>query len=332
MKPFLIISIWIFLSVPVFLSCQKNVSDHGGRINGGIISSNAVVTKEYFISPSTTDPAITSFNSSHYATVQEGGVLKNILFVFLPGTNRTPSVCKAMTQKAASLGYHGISLMYANATAGNPICSPTNDTTCHRRLRLEVIDGIDRHPSVNVNPTNSIINRLYKLLVYLNKTYPTQNWGQYILNGKPDWSKIMVSGHSQGAALAGVIGKFYPIKKVIMISMIDFLANGKIPDWEKNPANKEKYFGLINMNDELVPWPKVKAIWTATGWLAYGTYINVDWNAPPYGNTHALVSTYNPPITITDKYHNMTGVDPYIPKYGNGKYIYDQAWTYMLNK
>lgn len=321
-----------FFLLLLSFGCQKKIADNTVQINGGVISSNVVVTRTYFIAPSATDPAITTFNSNHFASVQEGGVLKNTLFVFLPGTNRNPTVSKAITTKAAALGYHSIGLMYANQTAGNPICSPTGDTTCHRRLRLEVIDGIDRHPSASVNPTNSIINRLYKLLVYLNKTYPTQGWGQYILNGKPNWSKIIVSGHSQGGALAGVIGKFYPIKKVIMFAMVDFLNNGKIPDWEKLPANKEKYFAIINMNDELVPWNKVKAVWSASGLLAYGAYVNVDYTLPPYNNTHALMSNFNPPSTLIDKYHNAMGVDVYIPKYANGKYIYEKAWEYLLNK
>lgn len=331
MTPFLFLSLRIALCASIILSmsCQKKIGD-AGSLNGEIVSSNAVVTREYLIAPSSTDPAITTYNSSHFASVQEGAVLKNTLFVFLPGTNRTPSVCKAITRKAAALGYHTIGLTYSNATAGNPLCSPTGDTTCHRRLRLEVIDGIDRHPSINITPTNSIINRLYKLLVYLNKNLPGQNWGQYILNGQPDWSKIVISGHSQGAALAGVIGKFYPIKRVIMFSMVDFLNNGKIPDWENLPANKEKFFALINMNDELVPWYRVKSVWTLTGLLDYGTYRNVDWYPSPYNNTHALVSTYNPTTTSIDKYHNMTAVDSYIPKYSNGKYIFDLAWAYLM--
>lgn len=316
----------------IFSNCKKETV---GSLNGEAITSDAtaaVVTREYYITPKTTDAAITTALSNHFVSVQEGGVRKNVLYVFFPGTYRNPTNSKATTQKAASLGYHAIGLMYDNLVAGNPLCKTTGDITCHRRARLEVIDGVDRHPSVNVNTANSVINRLTKLLVYLNKTRPTQGWSQYLLNGKPNWSKIIVAGHSQGGAIAGVIGKHYPIKKVIMISMIDFLNNGKIPDWELMPLNNEKFYHITNLADELVPYPKVKATWAAMGMDAYGGRINVDWNAFPYSNTHTLITTRTPTTTMVDKFHNSTGVDSYIPKTAAGKYVYDKAWEYLITK
>jgi hypothetical protein len=331
MKAFLILPLRLsMISLLIFgMGCQKSLKD-SGSLSGPHSSSNVIVTKEYWVYPSTTDPAITSYNATHFVSVQTGGILKNILFVNIPGTNRTPSQCKVIAKKAVSLGYHAISLTYANQTAGNPLCGPTGDTTCHVRLRREVIDGVDRHPSIAITPTNSIINRLTKLLIYMNKAQPTQGWGQYILNGQINWSKVIVAGHSQGGALAGVIGRFYPVKRIIMFSMVDFLNNGKIPSWEKLTFNNANYYSLINMNDELVPWAKVNAVWTAAGWKAYGNYINVDWNPSPYNNSHLLISTYKPTSTSIDPYHNMTGVDSYFPKYSNGKYVYEKAWEYLL--
>jgi hypothetical protein len=322
-----------FCLISLFGACQKTISDPSSNTGDSVShdATSAVVTREYLIAPASTDPAITTALSNHFASVQEGAVLKNVLYIFFPGTYRNPTVCRATTRKAASLGYHSIGLMYDNRVAGNPLCSTTGDITCHSRARLEVIDGIDRHPNVSVNTANSLINRLTKLLTYLQKNHPTQNWGQYLLDGKPNWAKIIVAGHSQGGAIAGVIGKYYPVKKVIMISMIDFLNNGKIPDWETLPANKEKYFAIINSSDELVPYPKVKIGWDNLGMSAYGGRINVDWNAYPYSNTHTLITTIKPTSTGTDPYHNGTGVDSYIP-IKNGKFIYDKAWEYLITK
>lgn len=331
MKTFVNLSLRLVLLSPLFfaMSCQKDIND-AGSINGPSTSSDAVVTREYWVKPSSTDPNITTFLSTHFITVQTGVTLKNNLVVYIPGTNRTPSSSRAFTMKAASMGYHALSLTYQNNTAGNPLCGPTGDVTCHERLRREVIDGIDRHASLVVTPTNSIINRLTKLLIYMHKAQPTQGWGQYIVNGQINWSKVIVAGHSQGGALAGVIGKFYPVKRIIMFSMVDFLNNGKIPSWEMLPANNANYYSLINMNDELVPWARVKAVWTATGWMSYGTYKNVDYIAYPYSNTHLLISTKPSTSTSLDPYHNMTGVDSYIPKNSQGKYIYEKAWEYLL--
>lgn len=315
------------------MSCKKEVRVPAAEVNNDFNASNAVaavVTREYLIAPAVTDPSINTAPANHFVSVQEGGVLRNSLFVFLPGTYRNPTVCRGITRKAASMGYHSIGLMYDNRIAGNPLCSATNDTTCHRRVRLEVVDGVDRHPGINVNASNSVINRLYKLLVYLKNTYPTQNWGQYILNGKPDWTKIIVAGHSQGGALAGVMGKFYPLKKVIMISIMDFMKNGKYPDWVRMPANRAKYYAITHPADELVPYPYVKLGWQQLGMTVYGPRVNIDWNLPPYGNTHTLISNIVPTTTLIDKYHNCTAVDGYIPKDVAGKYIWDKAWGYLI--
>jgi len=312
-----------------FAGCHKNISNNESI--SASVSNEAVLTWQYAIAPKTTDPNITTALNSHYVTVQTGGVHKNILYVFLPGTYRTPGGCKATPNKAASMGFHAIGLMYDNLVAGNPLCSATGDITCHRRARHEVIDGVDRHPQVNVNQANSLVNRLYKLLVYLNNTYPTQEWGQYIQNGAPKWEKIIIGGHSQGGAVAGVLGKFYPVKKVIAFSMIDFLNNGQIPDWETLPANKEKYYGLINPADELVPYDKVQLGWNALGMNAYGPITNVGTTAYPYNKSHRLISTVTlTSTTDSDPYHNSTGVDGSIPKNTSGVYIYDKVWEYLL--
>jgi hypothetical protein len=331
MKPFLFNIFRVLLISPFLFSmgCQKNLKD-ASHVNGPSTSSNIVVTKEYWVTPSSTDPLITTYNAQHFLSVQTGGVLRNILFVNIPGTNRIPSQCKVIAQKAVTMGYHAISLTYSNATAGNPLCGPTGDTTCHVRLRREVIDGVDRHPSIAITPTNSIINRLTKLLIYMNKAQPTQGWGQYLVNNQINWSKVIIAGHSQGGALAGVIGRFYPVKRVIMFSMVDFLNNGKIPSWEKLPANNANFYSFININDELVPWARVKPVWTAAGWMGYGNYLNVDWNPFPYNNTHLLISTLKPTSTSLDPYHNMTGVDSYFPKLSTGKYAYEKVWEYLL--
>lgn len=326
-KPF---SAPIVCALLLVTACKKNVD--GSSINAPVISSDAVVTNVYYIAPKVTDPNITTALSNHFVSVQTGRTLKNTLYVFLPGTYRNPTNSKATSVKAASMGYHTIGLMYDNLVAGNPLCRTTGDITCHSRARREVIDGIDRHPTVKVNAANSLINRLTKLLVYLNKTRPTQGWGQYLLNGKPNWSKIIVAGHSQGAAIAGVIGRYYPVKRVVMISMIDFLDNGKIPDWVAMSTNKQKYYSITNSADELVPYPKVLKGWDVMGMAAYGGKINVDWVAFPYANTHTLITTRTPSTTLVDKYHNSTGVDVYIPKNSSGKYVYDKAWEYLIGQ
>lgn len=284
------------------------------------------------VPPSATDPGITTALEDHFVSVKVARPLKNKLFVFLPGSFRDPDEYKGIVRKASEMDYHAIGLNYPNSTPVNTLCTPTNDSTCHRRARLEIIDGVDRHPQINVNAANSIVNRLTKLLQYLHKTYPEQNWQQYLKKDTPDWSKIIISGHSLGSSNAAVMGKFYPVKKVIMFSGIDYISNEIIPDWEHIPGNNEKYVSLFNPRDELIDYTNVRHFWEILGMTNYGAIINVDSVSSPYSGSHTLITTIDPRVTYPDKYHNCTAVDAYIPVDNSGKYVLDKTWEYLIGK
>jgi hypothetical protein len=312
----------VFLFILIFcFRCEKSRT---------VISGKKL--QEYFIPPNLTDPAINSFLNNHYICINEGTSLKDLLVVFLPGTYRQPQDYKVITQKAANLGYHSVGLMYPNSKAINDLCSPTNDSTCHRRARLEIIDGTDRHPGIDVNYSNSIINRLVKLLLYLTTKYPSENWGQFIVGGELNWSKIIISGHSQGAGHAGVIGKFYPIKKVIMFSIIDFLSNRHLADWESLSVRKEKYFSLFNPKDELLDYRLAQLAWEHLGMRNYGDIVNVDSVAFPYHHSHILITRIEPTTSLNGKYHNGTVLDEYLLKDLSGNYVLDKTYEYLLNE
>jgi hypothetical protein len=188
---------------------------------------------EYFVAPLQTDAAINEALDSHFVSVKEKSTLKNILFIFLPGSYAKPVQYKAIVRKAADLGYHAIGLMYPDDKPVNNFCANTNDTTCHRRARLEIVDGVDRSPNVTISPANCIVNRVHKLLVYLNTHHPAQHWGQFLTGDSVNWNMVIMGGHSQGGGNAAVMGRYYPLKKVIMFSMMDWMNNGKVPDWIK---------------------------------------------------------------------------------------------------
>ncbi|MBO9570857.1 MAG: hypothetical protein J7497_01395, partial [Chitinophagaceae bacterium] len=206
MKKTLLLSL---MATIILASCQKNVnSDRLSAADSSGIWAPTLV--DYQFSPSATDPAIADNGQKHYSSVLAGMDTMKTLVVFLPGTYRSPVEYKAIINKAASMGYHVIGLSYPNSVAGNPVCKNTGDVTCHSRLRREIVDGIDRSTAVSVNTTNCILNRLQKALSYLAVQYPKNGWGQYCVNGTFYWNKIIMGGHSQGAQISGVMGKFYP--------------------------------------------------------------------------------------------------------------------------
>ncbi|MEO8582806.1 MAG: hypothetical protein ABI415_03355 [Flavitalea sp.] len=298
----------------------------------GLTVSGQTITLDS-VAPRTTDPNIETgaFNLRHYMAKSDQDTM-NTLVVLLPGTYRAPANYLFITEQLALMGYHVIGLMYKTDPAINPICRPTDDVTCHYRSRMETIDGTDRHPSVSVNVPNSILNRLEKVLQYQINAHPTAGWQQYYSGGQIQWNKIIVTGHSQGASLAGILGKEFPVKRIVMFSVIDFLDSGNIPNWVANVTNHENYYAFIHPKDEQVPFSNAQIGWENLGMTEYGSMVNIDCNSYPYNNSHILYTSYTPSVSMTDKYHNGTALDIYIKDETAYKSSLKEALKYLFKK
>lgn len=286
------------------------------------------------IYPVNTDPQISNtpdYRLRHYMLKSSQDTM-NSMVLFIPGTWRYPGNYKFMMEQFARLGYHVIGLSYIYLPAINPICKTTNDVNCHYNARMETIDGVDRHPSVSVDVPNSILNRLDKLLQYLVANKPGQGWEQFYSGGVIQWNKIIVTGHSQGASLSGILGKEFPVKRVVMFSVIDYLESGAIPSWVNNTTNSEKYYALIHPKDEQVPFFRAQIGWDKLGMTQYGSMSNIDCSSSPYNNTHILYTNYVPATTQADKYHNGTCLDMYMDGETAYKASLTQAIKYLFRK
>lgn len=320
-----------FLFVPILFACSKKGS------NGGNAGNNdpAPVKKlyEYVINPSATNNAINSFDNPHYVYFDTRVVAKNKLFVFLPGTSGFPSVYTLITQKAAAMGYHSIGLMYPNGSEIYIASGTNSDNTSFGRCRQEVFDGSDQSMAINVNPDNSIRGRLTKLLQYLNATYPTQNWGQYLLNGQVDWSKCVLAGHSQGGGHAVYISKKVVLSKALCFASIDwnsFLGASAAWVFESGATPISKVYSFISPNDQVFSYTNVQRQLNDLG--IPGTAVSIDNTSAPYGNTNRLITTATAAITLLLPDHNVICLDQYVPKTAQGAVApaFDNAWGYLI--
>lgn len=344
MKPVYYFSFILLL----FLSCKKStpsdVNNNNNNSNNSIDSSNSNTNNnnntpvpqlfEYSISPSVTNAAITTYNNAHFILLDTRTVLKNKLFVFLPGTTGYPGAYKSIVQKAASLGYHSIGLMYPNgpdlytAAANNP------DNTAFGKCRQEIFDGSDQTSGVTVSPDNCIKNRLYNLLVYLQQQHPDQNWQQYFSNGNIDWSKIVIAGHSQGGGHAFYIAKKVMVSKAISFSSIDWnSALGRSADWINEPGATpiSSYYSFNGVNDEIFAYANVQTQLASLGLT--GPAINIDQSASPYLGSHTLTTAATAALSIIYPGHNVTCLDLHVPRTSSGEVIptFMSAWEYLLN-
>jgi hypothetical protein len=282
------------------------------------------------IKPITTDASINGHNEPHYVLLNNSSKKLNKLLLYFPGTTARPFDYLKFGKTAADMGYHVINLSYENNESINiDICGQTKDTTCHHRSRYEIWFGEDRHEKINITYPNSIINRLTKLLIHLQELYPNETWGQFLLNNKINWEKIVTAGHSQGGGHAGFGSKYFKVDKVIMIAATDWVA-GQTADWIRmeGPTESSKYFGFIHTLDIPI-YNTMNITWRDYGMLNYGMQVDTDTEPYPYKNSHSLTTSFNLiPGTIG---HNFPIVDFETPtKADFSEYVYSQVWRYLL--
>lgn len=323
----------LFLLAFVIVSCSKNNDSTGASgTNNNNTSTNQLY--EYIINPSATNSNIVLYDNPHYVYVDTRVTAINKLFVFLPGTSGFPSVYTLIAKKAASLGYHAIGLMYPNGSELYIASGSNPDNTSFGRCRQEIFDGTDQSTSINVNSDNCIKGRLTKLLQHLNSKYPTQNWGQYLINGQVDWSKCMVAGHSQGGGHALYISKKVLLSKAISFASIDWnTALGSSASWvfDAGATPVSKLFSINSTKDQVFNYANVQTQLNNLG--IPGSPVSIDDVSTPYGNTNRLFTSAIPAITLLFPDHNITCLDQYIPKTASGAVVpaFDNAWTYLLN-
>jgi hypothetical protein len=162
---------------------------------------------KYRVAPHETDPAVTRFDDPHYVVFDRSAPASADLLVFLSGTGGKPAGVSDFLDLAAGQGYRVISLAYNDAPAVIAVCPQDPDPNCSARVRQKRIFGDNVTDRVDDAPAESIVNRLVKLLVTLDRQHPPEGWGAYLDNGAPRWDRIVVSGHSQGAGMAAFIAQ-----------------------------------------------------------------------------------------------------------------------------
>ncbi len=256
------------------------------------------------------------------------------LFVFLPGTGALPAHYRLILRIGAARGYHAIGLNYLNDDAVGVLCDGSGDQDCQWKVRREVITGADTSPLVDVNFTNSIVNRLQKLLSYLHARYPDEIWGQYLVDGAVDWSRVEVAGHSQGGGHAAAIAKLRAVSRAIYFSSpADWRTlGGAPPPWisQSGATDASRQYGFTHVRDATVPFAHLTVTWPALGLGAFGAPVSVDDAGPPYGNSRQLTTDAIPhQVGESLPYHAAPVLDAATPLTDSGEPLYAPVWVYM---
>ncbi|MBI1341925.1 MAG: hypothetical protein GC171_03215 [Terrimonas sp.] len=302
------IKLFIFFVLMCFSgACHKKGNGTGKNIS-------------YLISPFQTDPDYATTDESHYI-VRNNKTHLNKLLLFIGGSYSIPKNYALFCDHGATLGLDVISLSYPNKVATAPLGSSA-DPQVFDHYRNELCFGNQVSDVVSVDLLNCITTRTIKLLIYLNVTYPDQDWRQYLSPSNTlIWDKIIVAGHSQGSGHACYLGKKNRVDRVIMLSgPNDYSTYYSSPaNWLSEtgltPLNRQ--FSLLHTQDEIVSFDNQVANLRSLGLLtATQSPTPADNLSTPYFNAHAL-SLHIPAIS----YHSSTvGANPILPA----------IWTYLL--
>lgn len=204
------------------------------------------------VEPSETDPAIATVHGPSIAMYDSDGTSRHRLFLFIVGTGGKATDSRSVDRAFASWGYHAISLDYEDNVIAVS-CAHSPDPTSFGRYREAIVTGAPMSKTVKVSPANSILNRFRKLLVYLVSNDPKGDWDQFVTNGEPVWSRVVVAGHSQGSGHAAYIGKMFKVDRVLMFSgPQDYMEDLHRPaPWQarKSATPPSRFYAFLHRKD-----------------------------------------------------------------------------------
>lgn len=257
----------------------------------------------------------------------------NKLLLHLVGTIDNPANTTYFPTLAANAGYKVINLKYNNNVATKDACSESPDEECFRNYRQEIVFGTPVSPEVNVDSTESIVNRLVKLLVYLHDLYPSEGWSDFYLESQTiNWSNIVLSGHSQGGGHAAYLAKLYDVDRVLMFSSPnDFSEFFDQPaEWlnDESMTKEYNYFAFGNKLDDVVDFDFQLQNWVAMGFSEQNDSMRVDGRECGYENSRILYTEYDSSGLFKPN-HSAVIIDRFTPV-ASGVPVYEEVWKYML--
>lgn len=289
----------------------------------------------FTVLPSATDRAITSFDEPHVCWLPTS-TPRDQLVVFLPGTNGAPRLQFPYLETASSLGYHAISLMYQDTLAAQS-CMNDPNPDAYIKFRTAIIQGGVYPPKLSVGRADSIENRLQKVLVYLSFRQPKQGWNQFLGTDKQIiWSKIVITGQSQGGGHTYVVAKLHEVARAIMLgSPKDYSRYFNKPPTgfdghTRTPLNR--FFAFNHLQDAISGCNHDQQMQTLEqiGLTKYGV---VDADKPPANYNHAHLLFTNMPVNSEKRgaaHGSVLGLQKSMTP--QQKAVVTSAWRYMLTE
>ncbi len=204
------------------------------------------------VDPHQTDPAIETVHGPHLAMYDPTVPSRHRLLLFIAGTHAKATSSLPIDKVFSQWGYHTVSLDYENNVVAASLGNDLNPAA-FGNYREAIVTGAPVSRRIQVDSANSILNRFQKLLTYLVIHDPGGHWDEFLSHGRPDWSRIVVAGHSQGSGHAAYIGQMFRVDRVLMFSGPQDYMDGlhRPAAWLKRPSATppSRYFAFLNLQD-----------------------------------------------------------------------------------
>lgn len=350
------------------ISCQSSGEQVVAAKAGEVVDAISV----YRVQPAETGPGVSAeLQEANYHYVALPGPdqqLRPHLVLYMGGSLGNPERAGEISDFLAGMGFPVLNIRYPNDFVVGISCLAR--VNCYENLRGEVVFGAGvayvagareyQEPTVLVNARNSVVGRVLALLDYLAYESPHSGnpdpslWRRYIRSdpgspysgvntgpGYPDWSSIILAGHSQGGGHAAMLGMNLAspeaAQAVVMLSSPNDFdnSNDQSASWLNRGSSTptSAFWGLRHSDDNRLGG-HVAQNWEVLGGAGFGGVgghpvlgeIDIgDGSGAPAG-AHRLVLTAE--VADGDSAHGSTNTVSLLPGVAEAwRYLFDSAST-----
>ncbi len=246
------------------------------------------------------------------------------LVIWLMGHNRE------LFHHLTGYGLHAIQVHYANGWFGKLYSGePPRDDLFLSKIRLEAATGEDASRAVKIPVPDSIMERSYQFVKWLDRENPEGGWKQFLTrDGKGLlWEKIILSGISHGATTAARMAKAVKVDRVVMFSG----PRDNFDTWQSLPSATagNRYFGFTHILDGGWTGDHYQRSWQLMDLQRYGPIVNVEKVSAPYENSRRLITDADVKGNA-ERAHNAVIPGGAAVKDASGKYLHEDVWRYLF--
>ncbi len=142
--------------------------------------------------------------------------------------NQIASPTQSFYGAAVGLGYHVLAVSYLSNETIAMQCACAD--ACYLPSRESIVRGVLQTGAAadlkSLRVDEGISGRAALALRFLAQTDPSHGWSAFLTSAASsappeqqiDWTKVVAAGHSQGGGHAAVVGKLFPVARVVQLS------------------------------------------------------------------------------------------------------------------